>query len=399
MKKVFHGIFPVLVTTAFLCTVILACTIGDLSLRKAVEGLNVAYEWFPAPPLTEKAAASTGNWFGDKVAISGTTLVVSTLNANRVTLYEGSGASWTALPALALAYPPSCVALTDAFLAIGNSDNDKVAVYHKVKGTWNPAPQELSGALFSGFGYSVAISGSRLVVGAPYESNGYAYTYVYSGGTWSLKNRIQSSDSAAGDLFGTSVALCKDYAFVGACNKDSDKGSVYIFLYDGSQWGRTINYYENRILTLSDGSNGNKFGNSISMDGDLAVVGAPGRNSSYLYTNAGASNWSLEKVLSPKGGKLIDAFGWSVSISVTPDRTFAIGGAKNSDSGRGSAYIFDSGTDWDQFPTLADDGATGDEFGCAVGISGDTAIVGAHKHLVDGKAAAGAAYVFIRQKQ
>jgi len=93
------------------------------------------------------------------------------------------------------------------------------------------------GAADDEFGYSVSISGDYAVIGAYYDDDngvdaGAAYVFVRSGSTWSLHPKLTASDGAAGDDFGYSVALCGDYAVIGAPYHDDnapDAGSAYVF--------------------------------------------------------------------------------------------------------------------------------------------------------------------------
>ena len=158
---------------------------------------------------------------------------------------------------------------------------------------------------------------------------------------------VTVSDVAADDRFGESVALLGDTALVGARGYDvglnPDQGSVYVFTRSGSTWSLQ------QQLTASDGAEGDWFGSSVALSGDTALIGAP----------------------------LDDVSG-------------------NSD--QGSAYVFTrSGTTWSQQAHLtAADGAAGDYFGASVALSGDTALVGADNDNVSGNAYQGSAYIFTR---
>src|SRR5215472_6459861 len=90
------------------------------------------------------------------------------------------------------------------------------------------------------FGYSVAISGSTAVVGAPYKnsSTGAAYVYVQSGTAWSQQAKLTAAGGASGDFFGTSVALSGSTAVVGAYGKNSNAGAAYVFVRSGTAWSQ-----------------------------------------------------------------------------------------------------------------------------------------------------------------
>jgi hypothetical protein len=96
-----------------------------------------------------------------------------------------------------------------------------------------------------GFGFSVAISGDRVIVGAHGDSgpngtdSGSAYLFEEINGVWVQQAKLTASDGAANDEFGSSVAISGDVAIVGAPGNDGDgsaAGSAYVFRYNGSAW-------------------------------------------------------------------------------------------------------------------------------------------------------------------
>ena len=89
------------------------------------------------------------------------------------------------------------------------------------------------------FGHSVAISGNTLVVGVPYDGppyHGSAYVFVRGGATWSEQQKLTAGDGAGGDRFGFSVAISGDTLVVGApgdiIGANSDQGSAYVFVHE-----------------------------------------------------------------------------------------------------------------------------------------------------------------------
>ena len=87
--------------------------------------------------------------------------------------------------------------------------------------------------------------------------------------SWPEVDKLLASDGAEFDLFGYSVSISGDYAIVGALDDDngSDSGSAYIFFYDGTSWS------EQAKLTAADGNDDDRFGCSVSISGDYAVIG------------------------------------------------------------------------------------------------------------------------------
>ena len=254
------------------------------------------------------------------------------------------------------------------------------------------------------FGTGVAVSGSRVAVGAAGDdTNGQLAGAVYifdksSSGTWSQTAKLLASDGTIMDFLGRSVSVSGDTVIAGADGYNEGEsvlGAVYIFerSSDGT-WTQTQ-------LLASDGEHGDSFGESVSMSGDRVVIGAPrvgdnGQNSGavYIFERDSDGTWTQVVKLSPDDGERGDFFGESVSIS--GDRAI-VGSELDADEGlaTGSAYIFerDSGGAWTQVRklTAGDDAEVGDRFGESVSISGDRAVVG-----VNG---ADSAYVYKRNSE
>jgi hypothetical protein len=261
------------------------------------------------------------------------------------------------------------------------------------------------------FGSSVALNGNLAIIGAPNHAAGAGAAYVFSqsGTTWTLQQELTATTlgatgGAPGDAFGTSVALSGSLAIVGAPNHTvgtkTGAGAAYVFLQSGTTWA-----FQKELDAGDDGVN-DSFGQSVSISGAVALVGAPNHainqtdggppkgeaGAAYVFTQSGTS-WGAPQELTASDNSAFDLFGYSVSVSGTT----AIIGAYQHDVGAltsaGAAYIFaeTSGT-WSQTKELtASDGAISDFFGYSVGVSGSTAIVGAYQH---GATSAGAAYVY-----
>ena len=200
---------------------------------------------------------------------------------------------------------------------------------------------------------------------------------------FSSSSTIRASDAQANDYFGVSVAISGDYAIVGADGEDSNTGAAYIFKSAGAgKWPEN----ETQKLTASDGEANDRFGWSVAISGDYAIVGAWGvddqgnsAGAAYIFTKSSGAGWTQTQKLFAIGGATGDYFGYSVAIS----GDYAIVGAYGDDdqgNSAGAAYIFfnDGSGNWTQTQKLlASDGQTFDYFGVGVAISGDYAIVGA----------------------
>jgi hypothetical protein len=130
------------------------------------------------------------------------------------------------------------------------------------------------GASSDYFGYSVAVDGDTVVVGARYDDDngvdsGSAYVYRFDGTDW-IETKLLASDGATDDRFGISASVDGDTVVVGAYGDDdngSNSGSAYVYTFDGSSWIETK-------LIASDGASSDRFGISASVDGDTVVVGS-----------------------------------------------------------------------------------------------------------------------------
>ena len=247
-----------------------------------------------------------------------------------------------------------------------------------------------------GFGMSVSISGDYAIVGAPNTGKGAAYIYKFDGINWVNEQKIVALDGAASDGFGCSVSISGNYVIVGA-NGDDDagtsSGSAYIFKFDGTTWD------QQQKLTASDAMDDDYFGSSVSISGDFVIVGAyrndevwTNAGSAYIYKFDGTTWGSEQKLTAPDKNHNDEWFGYSVSIS----GDLAIVGAIYDESLKGSAYFYKfNGTTWGGAQKLtATDGVAGDQFGCSVSISGDYAIVGAYEDQVGDVNKAGSAYIY-----
>jgi len=217
---------------------------------------------------------------------------------------------------------------------------------------------------------------------------------VPAAGQWVELEKLTASDAAMMDGFGYSVGVSGDTVLVGSVYDDDlyeDSGSVYLFdAISGNQRGDK--------LTASDADEADAFGFALAISGNIAIVGAPDHHhvpgvrggSAYLFDVT--TGQALFELLASDREDL-DHFGTSVAIS---GNTAIVGAYGDDDGGdvSGAAYLFDVTTGLQIGPKLvAPDAAADDEFGYAVGISGNTAIVGAHGDD-DGGNASGSAYLF-----
>ena len=327
-----------------------------------------------------------GDLFGYSVAVDGNTAVIgayqpSYQDENGITVDLGPGAAY---------------------------------VFTKVSGVWSQAAKLTAsdGDTSDEFGYSVAVDGDTIVVGAHQNDadtnnndEGAAYVFTKPASGWDSDDddiitetaKLTAFGGAADDEFGISVAVDGDTILVGAHQNDSNKGAAYIFTKFGGVWGNAPVSGNHRVetakLVAADAAADDEFGISVALDGDTAVIGArqdDARNgSAYVFTKV-SGVWSQEAKLTASDGAADDEFG--ISVAVNGDTVVV--GARQDDTSNGAAYVFTevSGV-WKHVAKLtADDGAVNDEFGISVAVEGDTAVIGARQDDTSN----GSAYVFTK---
>jgi len=286
----------------------------------------------------------------------------------------------------------------------GNSGS--AYVFTRDAGVWTEQQKLVAGDGAAGdmFGVSVAVDGDTAVIGAFFDDDngiksGSAYVFTRSGTAWTQQAKLIASDGAAHDVFGESVAVDGDTAVIGARLDDDNgvaSGSAYVYIRSGTTWAQQAK------LAAVDAAALDRFGFSVAVDGDTAVIGAHldddnggASGSAYVFTRSGSA-WTQQQKLTASDGAASDFFG----ISVAMDGDTAVIGASGDDdngAGSGSAYVYiRSGTTWAQQAKLAaSDGTALDRFGASVAVDADTAVIGAHFDDVRGTDS-GSAYVFIR---
>ncbi|MPZ27498.1 MAG: S8 family serine peptidase [Micromonosporaceae bacterium] len=300
--------------------------------------------------------------------------------------------------------------------AAGNADGEtsrgSAYVLSRVGDEWVETARLTAsdGARSSSFGSAVALDGDTAVIGAVTANvdgdggQGAAYVFTRSGdGTWTEQAKLVAADGGPIDNLGGAVALAGDTVLVGAGNARpagvSGQGAVYVFQRSGDTWT------EQQKLVAADGAQGDHFGNSLAMVGDTAVIGAPYKTvdgkpfqgAVYVFDRSGGS-WREQTRLVASDGESFEVYGASVALS---DDTLLVGTpvADVGGAARGVVYVLTrSGDSWAEQATLTADeaGDDGGEFGSAVAIENDTALVGGPWAAVGANAVQGAAWIFNR---
>ncbi|MCY7347578.1 MAG: FG-GAP-like repeat-containing protein, partial [Pyrinomonadaceae bacterium] len=320
------------------------------------------------------------------------------------------------------------------------------------------------GAIADKFGYSVAVSENTIVVGAfnadaPLSNGGAAYVFVRSGTTWTQQQKLTAGDGTANDEFGNAVGIVGETIAVGAHFADlpnnSEAGSVYIYRRTGTIWAQTQKliptaavilgdhfgesvamsgskiavgaagddtpltaagavyvfaesggvFAQQQKLTIASGANGDSFGNSVAIEGNTLIggapqytpiVGQPAYGAAYIYEFNG-STWVSQGRIVASDGASVDRFGYSVAVS---NNVIAVGAREDDTTAggpdAGSAYIFTrTGTTWTQVQKIAPtDTFNGDRFGVSVALSFGNLVVGAAEKALTSPNGQGAVYYF-----
>lgn len=251
------------------------------------------------------------------------------------------------------------------------------------------------------FGTSVAVDGGRIAVGASstdLERDDVGVVYLFEtdadGGVESVAT-LKATDGELADAFGTSVALSGDSILVGAPGvvlSELNEGAAYLFERDGEGWSQVA-----RLRRETVGKN-DMAGAAVALDGRVAVVGAPGADAAgtdsgvVLVYERGSDGWEKSAALTPESAG--ERFGSAVAVEDDRILVGASGNVPAKDSA-GSAYLFERSQErWRQAARLMpSDGTGGDGFGDAVSLAGSRALVGARFADLDGSDE-GAAYVF-----
>ena len=320
-----------------------------------------------------------------------------------------------------------------------NATNDAGAAYVFVRnaGVWSQQAylKASNTDVADLFGWSVAVSGDTVVVGAWFEdsnatgvngaasnnaasNSGAAYVFVRTAGVWSQQAYLKASNTDASDWFGTAVAVSGDNVVVGARreasnatgvngsqanNAASGAGAAYLFVRTAGVW------IQQAYLKASNTDANDQFGFSVAASGDTVVVGARFEDSDATGINGAASNnvaenagaayvfvrnagvWSQQAYLKASNTDANDWFGSSVAVSgntvvvgarFEDSNATGINGAASNNvaESAGAAYVFvRSAGNWRQQAYLkASNTDANDEFGTSVAVSGDTVVVGAN---------------------
>ena len=392
---------------------------------------SVAGSAVAAAPVVQQVTAPDrmkGDRFGWSTAIDGEVAVVGAPGRTTgpypgagvvVTLRRTDGA-WQVVQTLDEAGTASVgrqyghrVAVAGGLMAIGAPSygaSGGVYLYHDADGTWT-----LDGLIYDQvpvtgerLGVAVAISGTTALAGTTYDglpvmpgdtAVGRVRVFDYTSG-WLEAAGIVPVDSEAGDRFGFAVAIDGESALVGAPGKDGNHGVAYIFTRGDKGWTQVVK------LAASDREVGDYFGSAVALSGDVALVGSYNAmatiGEAYVFERQGEA-WVQTQILMSPAPTVSEQFGYQVGLSGDYAMVTAYGFEYVANFGsRGGGYLFGRvATGYSLLTSLrVDDGVTGDLLGFGGALSGGVALLGAPyddsvtQPAYDPGSGFGSAYVF-----
>ena len=239
------------------------------------------------------------------------------------------------------------------------------------------------------------INGDSVIVGSPGQN--YAKVFARDGKNWEEQETlIPQFDGNVG----WSVSISGDIAVIGApnANAGADKsGTAFVFVRSGRTW-------QQRAKLVGDNPEAaDNFGDSVSVDRNTVIIGVPrdddaGRDagSAYVFFRDGVT-WKKQAKLIPADLGGSDAFGEAVFVH---GNTAIVGASGHTHGGKrftGAAYVFvRNGNRWVQNAKLTvEDGGKADRFGTSIGFIGKTIVVGAPFYDSENAKDVGAAYIFV----
>lgn len=283
--------------------------------------------------------ANGGDDFGFSVAVLADIIVVGAPRDDDLGGSSGSayvfrfdGSTWTQQAKLLAADGGTndrfgqAVSINNGAIVVGAPQEDSVQnnagaayVFRNSGSNWPPEQKLTAPDLddFAQFGRSVAIDGDTAIVGAWQAEPagtflvGAAYVFRRSGVTWTLEQKLTASNAADFRWFGVSVAISGDDALVGAfgdrANDLSESGGAYFFERVGGVWNETQNVH------ASDAEANDRFGWSVALQGENAVIGASAAAEAYWFTRNGGV-WAQQAGLESADPGLDASFGQAVAI-------------------------------------------------------------------------------------
>ena len=334
-------------------------------------------------------------------------------------LIASDGAAGDGLGA-SVAFSGSTIVAGAPLATVGQDQNQGAAyVFVQPPGGWTNMMQNAKltatdGGPLSGLGFSAAISGSTIVVGAPYQP-GAVYVFVQPTGGW-VGNLTQTAELTASGTdaygLGSSVSIYGPTIAAGAqdstVNSNFEQGAVYVYTQPAGGW---VNATQDGELVASDGNTFDHLGYSIVVSGRGVVAGAPNaeisgyfdQGAAYVFVqpSGGWTNMTETAKISASDGAVGDSFGSSVALySDNVLLCGAPGATINSNVSQGAVYVFLRPlTGWHNTSSFyskqtVNPGVVDAEFGTGVALNSTAGAVAAPGATVGSNVFQGAVYVF-----
>lgn len=217
---------------------------------------------------------------------------------------------------------------------------------------------------------------------------------------------IQATDGVAQELFGDPAVISGDLLAVSSIFADINglaAGAVYLYERDPQAPGGWAAIHK---LQRDPPYHLGQFGQTLALQGDTLVVGAPrdpringfwqGGVSVYERNQGGPDAWGLVARLADETDEDMRQFGSAVAI----DGDLVAVGVRGADNNQGKVYLYSRTAGWARIKTISDPaGQSGDQFGTAIALAGDTLVVGAAFFDADpATTSSGAAFVYERNQ-
>jgi hypothetical protein len=351
----------------------------------------------PSDAAPGSSVGSSASFSGDWIVLGGPSSPEASNGLGAIWFYQRQGSSWVQTqhvaptPPLPLSNFGHKVAI-DGDIAVASAPNatwgyggaGRLYVFERSGSTWVQtailgANDPLPGL---SLGQSLAISGTRILAGAPQESHlgfvtGVAYVFEKVGGTWMQVAKLGASDAAGGQWFGYDVAIEGDTLAIGAKGaagpSGNAQGAVYVFTRQGSTW------IESQKLVHSLGTANDYMGFNVALSSDVIAAFAvtpTGRGAVYMFEQQGGTWVEGQRLIPLDPQASSDGFGSNVALD---SGWLMVGQAGDDDQGSdtGAAYCFrkQSGQ-WIQAGKLLPVSIVApDRFGAVTAISGGYALI------------------------
>lgn len=324
-------------------------------------------------------------------------------NIGAVYIFENINGTWTQQSTLSASDGVAndvfgaTIVMTETYAFISaygvNSNTGAVYVFERSGDTWTEIDklEADDGQANSVFGTSLAISGDYLAIGALYGNgtSGAVYVFQQSGGVWTQHSKLVASDFVQADFFGQAVAISESKIVVGA-PASNQTGAAYIFELSEGIWSEQ---------SKLEGETNDLFGFAVGIYGEQIIVGAPdheGTGAVLIHEHDGVS-WVEKEELTPWGDTQNSSYG--IPLVITDDKMMVgANGYDISNSHAGAAYIYNYTNESWQLETqfIPADPSFEPRMGTALALSDDFALVGAVNDSENGTAA-GAVYTYCPQ--